>query len=265
MTDVNLIEDMTWQEVRDLAARPDSVAVVPIGAIEQHGPHLPLGTDTITVKWLCEQAASGLEGVAVAPTIPFGESDNHRAFPGTISVSLKTLSALLVEVGESLFRSGFHAVVIINGHGGNTQTVAAAALDLRERTRQVVAQLMWTAVVPDAWGIMESPIVWHADESETSTMLAITPHLVHMDRAVDEIPQPMPFIEFTEEALLNTKIDIGLPPTHKLTTSGTIGEATLATAEKGHAVMDQAVLNLRQTIHDIQSALPALQERMTGE
>ena len=249
---------MTWQDLRDVASVDNSIAILPVGATEQHGPHLPLGTDTIMVEWICRQATDGLEGVAVAPAIPFGESDNHRAFPGTISLSLQTLKSVICDIGCSLFRAGFDGVFIVNGHGGNTQTVAAAALELRERTRCVVAQVMWTAMVDDAWHVMESPIVWHADEAETSQMLAIAPELVHMDRAVSEVPSPVPFITFTEEALLNVKIDIGLPATHALTQSGTIGEAELARKEKGEAVLSQAVPNLRRTIVELQSALPIL-------
>lgn len=255
---------MTWQELRDVASRKNSLAILPVGATEQHGPHLPLGTDTIMVEWICEQAATGLEGVAVAPVIPFGESDNHRAFPGTISLSLHTLKSVVCEVGCSLFKAGFDGVFIVNGHGGNTQTIAAAALELREMTRCVVAQVMWTAMVEDGWSVMESPIVWHADEAETSQMLAIAPHLVHMDRAVSEVPSPVPFLTFTEEALLNVKIDVGLPATHALTRSGTIGEAVLARKEKGEAVLSQAVPNLRRTIVDLQAGLPALKEGATG-
>jgi creatinine amidohydrolase len=119
---------------------------------------------------------------------------------------------------------------------------------------------MWTAMVHEGWTVMESPIVWHADEAETSQMLAIAPELVAMDRAVTEVPPSVPFLTFTEEALLNVKIDIGLPATHALTRSGTIGEASLARREKGEAVLSEAVSNLRQTIQEFQSALPALRE-----
>lgn len=259
------MRDLTWQEVQATARQPNSVALIPVGATEQHGPHLPVGTDTIMVEWVCARAAAGLPGVVVCPAIPFGESDNHRAFPGTLSLSLDTLKRVLCEIGHSLFRAGFGAVFIVNGHGGNTQTVAAAALELREQSRQVVAQLMWTAMVDDAWSVMESEVIWHSDESETSQMLFIAPELVRMERAVNEIPSPIPFFEFTEEALLTRKMDLGLPATHTMTESGTIGEARRATAEKGRAVAEQAVSNLRRTIQELQAGLPALKSRLAVE
>jgi len=260
-----LIRNLSWRDVQEVAKFPSSLAILPVGATEQHGEHLPLGTDTIMVEAICERAAVGLSGVAVAPAIPFGESHNHTAFPGTLTVALDTLKALVCDVGLSLFRSGFKVVFIVNGHGGNTQTLAAAALELRQRAAGVVASTMWTSMVENAWEGMESAIIWHADESETSTMLSVAPELVRMDRAVDEIPSPLPFFEFTEEALLNVKVDLGLPTTHALTRSGSIGEPLLATAEKGEPVVEQTVRNLRRTIRELQEAFPALQKALIAE
>jgi creatinine amidohydrolase len=267
-TDVSqspLIHHLSWREVHEIARAPASLALLPVGATEQHGEHLPLGTDTIMVEELCKRAATGLPGVAVAPAIPFGESHNHIAFAGTLTLSLDTLKAVVCEIGLSLFRSGFQCVFIVNGHGGNTQTLAAAALELRQRSRHVVAHTMWTALVDDGWTGMESAIIWHADESETSTMLAVAPELVRMERAVDELPPDLPFFEFTEEALLNVKIDLGLPATHALTRSGSIGEPRLARAEKGEPIVRQTVQNLRQTILELQAALPALEKVLVPE
>lgn len=239
---------LTWPEVGAVLKRRPNLVVIPVGALEQHGHHLPLGTDSIMVDALCRRAAAGLEQVLVAPGIPYGTSANHDAFPGTVSVSLDTLVRLIVDIGLDLFRQGIDIVMIVNGHGGNTQAVAAAAHELRRRSGKVVVQLMWTSMVHDSWSVLEGDISWHADESETSLMLAFAPELVRAGQAVDERPPDLPFFKFTEEALLATKIDLGLPKTDALSSSGTIGLAKLATEAKGEAMVAEATENLRRTM-----------------
>ncbi|HEX7002385.1 MAG TPA: creatininase family protein [Trueperaceae bacterium] len=238
----------TWQEVGAVLRRRPNLVLLPVGALEQHGHHLPLGTDSIMVESLCLRAAEAFDRVLVAPGIPYGTSANHEAFPGTVSVRLRTLVDLIVDIGTDLFRQGASIVLIVNGHGGNTQAVAAAAHELRQTTGQVVAQLMWTGMIHESWAVLDGDISWHADESETSLMLALAPQLVHVDRAVDERPKDLPFFRFTEEALLATKVDLGLPKTDALSSSGTIGSATLATRFKGEAMVEEATANLRRTI-----------------
>jgi creatinine amidohydrolase len=259
---VNLNE-MTWQEVQALIGAHPSIIVLPVGATEQHGHHLPLGTDSIMVEQICLQAAARLEGVVVAPTIAYGTSPNHVDFPGTASISLDTLKALIMDVGQSLLAAGFDMMVIVNGHGGNTAATAAAAHDLRLASNKVVGELMWTAMVKEAWQGLESKIVWHADEQETSLMLALAPELVQQDKAVDELPPSVPFFQFTEEALLNTKVNLGLPRTQALSRSGTIGEARLARAEKGRPILEEAVANLAATLAKLRESATELTAKLT--
>lgn len=239
---------MTWPEVGAVFKRRPNLVILPVGALEQHGHHLPLGTDSIMVDALCSLAAAGLEQVVVAPGLHYGTSANHDAFPGTVSVGLDTLVRLIVDIGLDLFRQGVDILLIVNGHGGNTQAVAAAAHELRQRSGKVVAQLMWTATIHDSWNVLEGDISWHADESETSLMLAFAPELVREGKAVDERPRDLPFFKFTEEALLATKVDLGLPKTDALSASGTIGLAKLATRAKGETMVSEATKNLRSTI-----------------
>jgi creatinine amidohydrolase/Fe(II)-dependent formamide hydrolase-like protein len=155
---------------------------------------------------------------------------------------------MLVDVGESLLGHGFETLVILNGHGGNNATVAVAAIELRRRTGKTVANVYTAGLVKTAYKHMESDIVWHADESETSSVLAVMPERVKMDRAVRDIPAPLPLFEFTEEALSNSAVDLGLPATDMISTSGTIGDATLATAEKGRRIVDEEVGHLSEIL-----------------
>lgn len=254
--------ELTWPEAGAVLQRRPNLVLLPVGALEQHGHHLPLATDLIMVESLCLQVADAFDNVLVAPGIPYGTSANHDAFPGTISIRLRTLMDVIVDIGTDLFRQGADMLLIVNGHGGNTQAVAAAAHELRQTGSNVVAQLMWTGMIHGAWSVLDGDISWHADESETSLMLAMAPELVHPERAVDERPRDLPFFRFTEEALLATKVDLGLPKTDALSASGTIGSATLATRAKGEAIVREAAATLKRTIADLLANRDVLQAHL---
>lgn len=239
---------MTWPEVGAVFKRRPNLVILPVGALEQHGHHLPLGTDSIMVDALCGLAAAGLEQVVVAPGLHYGTSANHDAFPGTVSVGLDTLVRLIVDIGLDLFRQGVDILLIVNGHGGNTQAVAAAAHELRQRSGKVVAQLMWTATIHDSWNVLEGDISWHADESETSLMLAFAPELVREGKAVDERPRTCRSSSSPRRRSSPPRWTWGSPKTDALSASGTIGLAKLATRAKGETMVSEATKNLRSTI-----------------
>ncbi len=256
---VKTLAEMTWEEAEQVFDSELTVALLPVGATEQHGHHLPLYTDTIMVEEVCRRLAARADDLIVAPAIPFGTSHNHINFRGTINLSLDTLKAVIVEVGAELVRNGADIVLIVNGHGGNTQAVAAAAYDLRQKCPQaVVAQVMWATMISEAWSVLDESISWHADESETSLMLELAPQFVQMERAVDDPPKSLPFFEFTEEALASTKVDLGLPRTDAVTPSGTIGYATLGTREKGQAIVSEALETMAKVIRDLRASYATL-------
>jgi len=245
--------EMTWKEVAAAIEGGARVVVIPVASTEQHGPHLPLLTDTLMVESIALTVAERAGGVLVAPVIPYGTSDNHIDFPGTASLRLDTLRALLVDVGRTLAHHGFDVIVLLNGHGGNFQALGAAAYELRQVTGKLVAAINWFAYIKDGYKAMESQYIWHADESETSLMLYLHPDHVRMDRAVNEAPRPIPFFEFTHEALLTSKMDLGLPRTKAVVDSGTFGDARLGTAAKGQACVDEAVNALVKVLRDLHS------------
>jgi creatinine amidohydrolase len=245
--------NMRWPDVvAAAAAKP--VLILPVGAIEQHGPHLPLDTDSAMVSWLACTAARQAGCALVAPTLNYGVSLNHIAFPGTATMRNETLCAVLADLGESLLGHAFKAIVFLNGNGGNNVAVASAAAELRRRTAKTVANIYVAALIEEAVSVMESGIIWHADESETSMMLAIAPERVHMAKAVREMPKPIPHYEFKEATLTKAMVDLGIPATERVTKSGTIGDATMATVDKGRPVVEEQLKNLTKILKTLAAA-----------
>jgi mycofactocin precursor peptide peptidase len=157
-----------WPEVERAERR---LLVMPVGSTEQHGPHLPLDTDTRIAVAVARRACSGRPGVALAPALPVGASGEHAAFPGTLSIGTEALAACLIELGR---HASLHwpALLLVNGHGGNAAAVEAAAGRLRYEGR---ACLAWHATLPGGDA--------HAGRSETSVMLALAPDAVRLEAA----------------------------------------------------------------------------------
>ena len=157
-----------WPEVE---GGPRRLLVVPVGSLEQHGPHLPLDTDTRIATAVARQACAGRTGVALAPAFGIGASGEHADFPGTLSIGTEALTACLIELGR---HASLHwpAMLLVNGHGGNVAAVEAATARLRDEGRTALA---WHAGLPDGDA--------HAGRFETSVMLALTPETVRPDVA----------------------------------------------------------------------------------
>ncbi|HUJ43961.1 MAG TPA: creatininase family protein [Opitutaceae bacterium] len=207
------------------------LAVVPTGAIEQHGSHLPVGTDAILGQALLSAALARLPpdpGVLVAPPVTYGKSVEHQGFPGTISLSTRTLRRLGLAIAGQLRDLGFTRLAFLNTHGGNSLVLAALAREIGEHFG-IEATLLRHGYEPDvspqeaAWGI-------HAGEWETSLMLAAAPELVRMDRAACEYPARLDDPgELRPEHAAATFAWM----TRDLSHSGVMGDATRATGEKG--------------------------------
>lgn len=186
-TGLFLFEELTREDVRRLA--PHSLVVLPVGATEQHGPHLPVGTDFIHTEFIARRAAkiaSESVSIVVAPTLPFGSSHHHLPFGGTLSISTKTYYDFLFELVESLVMDGFRAVFIVNGHGGNHELVALVARDVAMRRRVDIAAGSWWNVAWDALveaGAHEvGRVPGHSGAFETSLIMALRPDLVREPR-----------------------------------------------------------------------------------
>jgi creatinine amidohydrolase len=172
---------------------PDTVAVLPVAAIEQHGPHLPVFVDTCINTAVVDRAIELLPAdlpVTVLPTQMIGKSNEHLAFPGTLSLSAETVIRLWTEIGESVARAGIRKLVLLNSHGGQPELALIVARDLRVR-HSMLAVCINTydlGVPPGAFSATELRHGIHAGSYETSIMLAARPDLVDMDRADDFVP-----------------------------------------------------------------------------
>ena len=187
-----LLEEMTWPEVADAIESGRTTIVVAVGAVEQHGPHLPLLVDAVRGDRLAEEVARRLGNALVAPTIRVGCSEHHMAFAGTLTIREETLRALCVDYATSLSRHGFDRICFIPSHGGNFGPLANMLEELRSAVApgcrvQVYSDLIgfmafWKEAVREAAPGLEGRVGGHADIAEASEMLAIRPDLVREDR-----------------------------------------------------------------------------------
>lgn len=175
--------NLTREEIRRLA--PGAVAVVPVGATEQHGPHLPVGTDTFAVghiAWAAAEAAAERATIVVTPTLPFGSSHHHLPFGGTLSLSTATYYQVVREIVESLIETDFRSILLLNGHGGNRDIIGLVARDLSlEHPVQLAAASYWEiarqATAETAWA-RTGDVPGHAGAFESSVVLALRPETV---------------------------------------------------------------------------------------
>jgi creatinine amidohydrolase len=224
--------DTPWTDVAAHLAASSGIAILPFGALEQHGPQLPLATDTLTAEAVAESVAGHFDALLL-PAIPYGETWNNAGYPGTISLSPSTVSAIAVDIARALVGSGAKVFVIVNGDWGNRAPLAAAAEALNADAVIPTLVLDYPGMDAAIERVRESrgafPGLNHAEEIETSIMLAIDPTLVHPDRYEATYP------EFPE--------DFGTRPMqlHPFSASGVFGDPTTATAAKGRAILDATI------------------------
>jgi creatinine amidohydrolase len=227
------LDEMTWEEVGNAVLGGTRTVLVPLGATEQHGPHLPLGTDTKIGAEIARRVAERLGDALVAPPIPVGCSHDHAEFPGTISIDASALTAVLAGYVESLDRHGFEYVVLVPTHGGNFPPVNAAAPELAREVDAAVVPIAdldrYMALLNeglDRAGIdYEEPVV-HAGATETAAMYAIRAALVRDDRLTagpDDLD--------SRAELVNEGFDA-------VTESGVLGDPSHATPEAGETVLE---------------------------
>ena len=176
-------DESTRETLRNVAA--DALLVLPVGAIEQHGPHLPTGTDTFHAVWVAERSAAlaaERTPIVLAPALPFGSSGHHLPFGGTMSLTTTTYYAVLTELVESLVGSGFTRIFILNSHGGNHELVQLVARDVVLRCEAHIAAGSWWAIAWDALveanAGLDGRFPGHAGRFETSLVQAMRPDLV---------------------------------------------------------------------------------------
>jgi len=244
----NYLPDLTWQEVDELKKRTNKV-LIPIGSLEQHGPHLPLSTDTIIAFEVARRVAEKLD-VALMPPIGFGFSIEHMDFPGTVSLDPSTLTSVLENVCSSLAKHGFEKIFIINGHGGNKATIESAIQLIKNELNISLYSFTLLSMVQKIFNeIRDSPEgeIGHADEVETSLMLAICPEKMKMNKGIDDPPKLPKHLTF--EA---SKKEVAFAwRTKEISKSGVIGAPSKASEEKGRLMLDYLVDKITNIIRDL--------------
>ncbi len=194
----------------DVSERAPEFAVLPVGAHEQHGAHLPLNTDTMVASWAGEQVARRLGGLLL-PTIPYGTSFTHRTFAGTVTLEYTTLAALVGDVVGNCYAHGVMTVFIMSGHGGNfILNPCVRSINARHPQGQ-------TVLVPEGVFFGESMTAddFHAGRWETSLALALASDDVRMERAVDFVPSGINRAELTNRPISEFTAHRGLGPRHR--------------------------------------------------
>jgi creatinine amidohydrolase len=221
------------------------MVLIPVGAHEQHGPALPVSTDTLTAQVLCSLAGTLLRPrVAVAPAIPWGVSWHHQGRPGTITLREETLIALVMDQVDSLYRQGVKRILLVNTHGGNNAALTIAA----ERAKRelgvplVVPIYAYSLLANAARDVIGAEAIGHAGGDEASVILALRPDLVDRDR-LEAAPVNA---RLARTQAIVTAAGGTLPVMmHKRSTSGATGDASGATPDAGNAILGQAASQLR--------------------
>ena len=238
-----------------------TVAIVPFGATEQHGPHLALGADGRIAEKLAEAVVNACQGSAImAPPINIGFSPHHVDFPGTISASVKTLQALLSDVFDSLAHHGITRYIIMNAHGGNLAFLPAFLAEVRREKGLLVGLVHWSLLGRDVVvEIATSEVYGHACEVETSLALAVDPDIVR-DR---ELPAAAtlvqaPFHLLRGHAVPERAVGVFLPRSFdEITKEGFLGAPNQARLEAGKRVLDVVVQRTVEFVQYLAEMRPA--------
>ncbi len=233
-----------------------TIAILPTAAIEQHGPHLPVGVDTMIAAGLLDllrqQCPDDLD-IRILPVQAVGKSNEHLHAPGTLTLSAENALRIWTEIGLSVARAGVRKIVIVNSHGGNLDLISILSRELRVQAGMLAVKCQWGSFgQPEGlYPAQETAFGIHGGDVETSLMLAFRPELVDMTHAQD----------FRSTAQGATISPIG-PVSYgwissDLNPAGTVGNAAIATAEKGHATAAHYVAGLIDLLHKVRAhALP---------
>ena len=235
---------LSWENTSfEIAEARVDLAILPIGAIEQHSHHLPIGTDWLGAQAVARAAAERL-GAFLLPALPYSNSQEHQAFAGTIWLRPETLARVVVDIINSLARQGIRRVVIINAHGGNW-ILKPTVRELNLSRDDVL--VLWAGAEVLTRGAAAVPEL-HSGEGETSRMLHLHPELVKLDRAVDARP------DVTSEYLDYVGVG-GVSP------DGPWGQPTKATAAYGRELFERSVENLVNYVRETLARVEPIRAR----
>jgi len=241
-----ILAQMTWPEVASLSR--DTIVLIPTGSLEQHGPHLPLFTDSLLATFAATSVEQKIPSlVLLTPTLWLGASGHHLKFQGTLSASFETYMGAIRDVVESLRPHGFHRFFVINGHGGNSEPNGVALRTLKAQYPECTFghSGYWEYASDVTADVMEGPAkgIQHACEGEVSLMLHCHPELVRTDKLRDDGL-------YSEPAVRGVIYHFD-----EMTEQGSLGYATLATAEKGKAIMETCVTRIAEELTQVHAGV----------
>ncbi|WP_324726060.1 creatininase family protein [Actomonas aquatica] len=242
---------LNTSELTSMPSKEQALIIIPVGAIEQHGPHLPVGVDAYIGEATCAALSARLPDAPVwfGPPLPLGKSNEHLDYPGTISLSARSLRRLLLAQIEKLVALGFRQFALLNTHGGNSAVLVYTLREIQQRWGVRAGMLK----VPSTNELSAQEATWgfHAGEWETSIMLHIAPHLVAMDKALCHYPATL-----QDPGLLRPESAPAIFSwmTRDIAPDGVMGDATAATAEKGERWFEAAMDQLAEQIRDLLKA-----------
>jgi len=244
---------LTSRQVANLPDKERTAIVLPLASIEQHGPHLPVFTDSIILEEVFDRALTILDEdcpVYFLPLQAYGKSNEHAGIAGTMTLSSRTLTRVLSDIAASVERSGFRRLVILNGHGGNTEIVDFTIRDIRERTGLMVFALhpFLRIAVPSA-GLSDAEKVYgiHAGDVETSILLRCRPDLVYMELAPSSLPEHLQSLKYPP--FMGPLNFAWLMP--DISPTGVLGDATQASPEKGERFLSDAAAQVAELLAEI--------------
>ncbi len=243
--------EMTWPEIEEKLQSVD-IAILPCGSIEQHGPHLPVDVDAFDAEYLARRVAEACSKPRpfVLPRVSYGVAYHHEDFKGTVSVTNDALGRLVYDIGMSLARNGIRKLVILNGHGDNTPTLNYAAQMINRDANIFVCVETGETSDEDLYNMIDTPNDIHAGEIETSTTLAIRPHLVKMDQAKNSTPDfGSVYLNYTSQRGVSW-----YTRTRNISKTGVMGDPTKASAEKGRKMWEIMIAHLVIFVEQLKSS-----------
>jgi creatinine amidohydrolase len=238
-------EELTSSDFRDAIAQAQGTCLLPFGILEKHGPHLPLGTDLLDVRYAALHAAEQNYAV-VFPEYYFGQIFEAKHEPGTIAYSVDLQLKLLRETTDEMARNGCKKIIIVNGHGGNENLLPYFAQSQLDHPHDYVVYVQWGREEPEGGPVKEDHVDMHAGETETSTMMIARPDLVHQDRAASESGADQRRVNLPDDVYTGIWWYARFPNHYS-------GDGALATKELGTFEMNAWIAAITEAIHAVKA------------
>ncbi|MCS7127727.1 MAG: creatininase family protein [Sulfolobales archaeon] len=253
-----LFSQKTTSEIKKLASDPRSLVILPLGSVEQHGPHLPVGTDTFILEFILYNTcmkSKYRDNILILPTIPYGFSHLHISFPGTISIEGNLLSEFITSIGRFTLNTGFIKLLMLSWHGGNYCSMHDAAYALKkEFPKAFIAYISFIElIIKDVLDLVKPPI-YHADDLETSIMLAIGGRV--LEKELEELKKKhehlhhslgdLILLDFAKRTRVRTPVLI-----EEYASDGIIGDLSQSSLDKGVKIIEIAINNLTEVVDKI--------------